>query len=79
MAVILGIVILAAVIFWMNRTGAMPGQGHQTSKRKQRSCDWQRVDPNESRALKEYRCSACNDVAYGRGENLPATRPCRVG
>ncbi|MEM1234021.1 MAG: hypothetical protein AAGH70_07825 [Pseudomonadota bacterium] len=78
MAVILGILILAVVIFWMNRTGTMPGRG-QATLRKQTSCDWQRVDPNETRALKEYRCSACNDVAYGRGENRPASRPCRVG
>ncbi|MEM1374841.1 MAG: hypothetical protein AAGF78_10725 [Pseudomonadota bacterium] len=78
MAVIIGIVILAAVIVWMNRTGTMPGRG-DSAARKRASCDWQRVDPNEARALKEYRCSACNDVAYGRGENLPAARPCRVG
>ncbi|MEM6478600.1 MAG: hypothetical protein AAF647_06095 [Pseudomonadota bacterium] len=76
MAVILGIVILAAVIFWMNRTAAMGGASGR--KRITQSCAWARVDPAETRALKEYRCSRCNEVAYGRGENPPAARKCRL-
>ncbi|MEM9438798.1 MAG: hypothetical protein AAGA15_17355 [Pseudomonadota bacterium] len=75
MAVILGIIILAIVIFWMNRTSGLGGP--VVRKRVQKSCTWERVDPTETRALKEYRCSACRDVAYGRGENPPASRTCR--
>jgi len=76
MAVILGIIILAIVIFWMNRTSGLGGPVIRQAKTK--SCDWRRVDPGETRAMKEYRCLACNETAYGRGEALPATRTCRA-
>ena len=80
MAVLVGIAILAVVIIWMNRTGSgVAGGATGRPARKQKPCEWQRVDPEETRALKEYRCAACNEVAYGRVENLPATRTCRAG
>ncbi|MEM1236885.1 MAG: hypothetical protein AAGI10_07945 [Pseudomonadota bacterium] len=79
MAVLVGIAILAAVIWWMNRNGSGAlGSASGGMKRKATPCEWQRVDPEETRMLKEYRCSACHDVAYGRGENLPAARTCRT-
>ena len=71
-------IVIAIVVFiwWARRLG---GSGVPVAQRKKKSCDWQRVNPEETRALKEYRCAACNEVAYGRGENLPATRSCRAG
>ena len=69
------IIAIAIFIWWARRLGA-PGAAPQ---RKKKSCDWQRVNPEETRAMKEYRCAACNEVAYGRGENLPAVRSCRAG
>ena len=77
MAIILGIIILAVVIFWMNRTSGLGGP--QVTKKAKSVCAWERVDPEETRMLKEYRCARCNDTAYGRGENLPASRTCRTG
>lgn len=71
-------IIIAIVVFiwWARRLGA---SGAPAAQRNTKSCDWQRVNLEETRALKEYRCAACNEVAYGRGENLPAPRSCRVG
>ena len=79
MAVLLGIVILAVVIIWSRRGGALNRMGRVGVERKTQRCDWQRVDPTTTRMLKEYRCARCNNVAYGRGEAPPNDRPCRAG
>ena len=80
MAVLVGIAILAAVIFWMNRGGSRPGpiSGRGGRPQAQKRCSWVQVDPDTERRLKEYRCSVCGTTAYGRGEALPAPRICRV-
>ena len=74
-AILLGIVILAAVVIWMNRTGQGPA-GAAAPARKRVVCDFQRVNLDETRALKEFRCAACGEVAYAKGDARPAARTC---
>ncbi|MEL6551619.1 MAG: hypothetical protein AAFQ54_15370 [Pseudomonadota bacterium] len=84
MAVLVGIAILAVVIFFMNRRGGAgmaPGGsgGVLARRRKAAPCAFERVNPEETRMLKEYRCARCGDVAYGRGDAPPAERGCKAG
>ncbi|MEL7300046.1 MAG: hypothetical protein AAFM92_06655 [Pseudomonadota bacterium] len=85
MAVLVGIAILAVVIFFMNRRGGAGmasggvGGGVLARRRKAAPCAFERVNPEETRMLKEYRCARCGDVAYGRGDAPPAERGCKAG
>ncbi|MEL6913213.1 MAG: hypothetical protein AAFP13_01805 [Pseudomonadota bacterium] len=79
MAVLVGIAILAAFIVLMNRRGGAGGPGALARRRKAAPCTFERVDPDETRMLKEYRCTRCGDVAYGRGDAPPSERGCKAG
>ncbi|MEM6727607.1 MAG: hypothetical protein AAF618_03830 [Pseudomonadota bacterium] len=78
MAVILAIVILGVVILYLGRRG-VSASGAARRLEKAAKCQWQQVDPETDRRLKEYRCSICSNVAYGHGDKEPAPRICRLG
>ena len=79
MAVIVAIIIFVVVLLYLSRRqrGVGPALGGP-GRTRQKTCEWELVDPNTERALKEYRCVRCNNIAYGRGNNLPAARICRT-
>ncbi|MEO0676736.1 MAG: hypothetical protein AAFR53_09060 [Pseudomonadota bacterium] len=79
MAILVGIAILAVVIFYMNRqSSARGGAAIPGIRKSSKHCAFERVNPDETRMLKEYRCAFCSDIAYGRGDSPPSERTCRA-
>ena len=65
-------VAVVGFVLWARRQG--PGGA---PRRTQPRCDWQQVDPEETRALREFRCASCGETGYGRAGQPPAT--CKRG